>query len=87
MSTDGLSPRQLSVSKLAMSNLPSARVELRRRLAASRPIMPELADRFTLSEMAALRIVADELTLTRHGHCDLSIDRIAELSGVSRTSG
>ena len=84
MSTDGLA--QISVSKLAMLNLPSARVELRRRLAASRPIMPELAGRFTLSEMAALRIVADELTLTRHGHCDLSIDRIAELSGVSRTS-
>jgi hypothetical protein len=81
---DGLA--QISVSSSAMLNLPSATFALRRHLAASRPIMPELAGRFTLSELAALRIVADELTLTRHGHCDLSIDRIAELSGVSRTS-
>ena len=84
LSTDDLA--QISVSKLAMLNRLSAQIALRRRLAASRPIMPELAGRFTLSEMAALRIFADELTLTRHGHCDLSIDRIAELSGVSRTS-
>ena len=58
LSTDDLA--QISVSKLAMLivrqlGLPCA--------AASRswPIMPELAGRFTLSEMAALRIVADEL--------------------------
>jgi hypothetical protein len=59
-------------------------IERRRRLAASGPLPPALAARFTLSEIAVLRIVADEVH-TR-GRCDRTLDEIAARAGVSRST-
>jgi hypothetical protein len=61
-----------------------ASLERRRRLAASGPMPPTLAARFTQGELAALRIVGDEV-LAR-GFCDLHIDAIAARAGVCRTT-
>jgi hypothetical protein len=59
-----------------------ASIERRRRLAASGPMPPALAARFTTGELAALRIVGDEVRL--HGCCALHLDAIAARSGTSR---
>lgn len=57
-------------------------IERRRRLAASGPMPPGLAASFTVSELATLRIVGDEV---RHrGSCRLPLDAIAARAGVSR---
>lgn len=56
----------------------------RRRLVASGPMPPALADCFTWSELAVLRIVAD--AVKRQGCCDRSIAEIAARAGVSRTT-
>lgn len=61
----------------------SVAVERRRRLAASGPMPPALAARFTTGELAVLRIVADEVTA--RGSCCLCLDAIAARAGVSRT--
>src|SRR5829696_8602151 len=58
-------------------------IERRRRLAASGPMPPALAARFTTGELAVLRIVADEVR--EHGMCDCSLDEIAARAGVCRT--
>src|ERR671911_1588593 len=58
-------------------------IERRRRLAASGPMPPALAARFTTGEQAVLRIVADEVR--EHGQCDYSLDEIAARAGVCRT--
>ena len=44
---------------------------------------PALAARFTIAELAVLRIVADEVR--EHGMCDCSIEEIAARAGTSRT--
>lgn len=62
----------------------SVAIERRRRLAASGPMPPALAARFTTSELAVLRIVADEAM--RHGACRLYLDAIAARAGVSRST-
>src|SRR5687767_10261963 len=59
-------------------------IERRRRLAASGPMPPALAARFTVAELAALRIVADEVRL--QGDCSLTLAEIAARAGVCRTS-
>src|SRR4051812_24086457 len=59
-------------------------IERRRRLAASGPLPPSLACRFTLGEVATLRIVADEARLK--GRCDRSLDEVAARAGVSRST-
>lgn len=59
-------------------------IERRRRLAASGGLPPALAARFTISEQAVLRIVADEVRA--HGCCALHIDAIAARSGTSRST-
>ena len=57
-------------------------VERRRRLAASGPMPPALACRYTVGELAVLRIVGDEV-LAR-GACDRSLSEIAARAGVCR---
>ena len=56
----------------------------RRHLAASGPLPPALASRFTVGELAALWIVSDEVR--KNGHCDRTLAEIAARAGVSRTT-
>jgi hypothetical protein len=62
----------------------SVAVERRRRLAASGPMPPALAARFTTSELAVLRIVGDEVQA--RGWCELCLDAIAARAGVCRST-
>src|SRR3954467_9724976 len=55
----------------------------RRHLAASGPMPPSLACRFTVSELAVLRIIGDEVR--QHGQCDRCVDEIAARAGVCRS--
>src|SRR3954453_3576772 len=55
----------------------------RRQLAASGPMPPALACKFTVSELAVLRIVGDEVR--QHGCCDRCVDEIAARAGVCRS--
>lgn len=73
-------PRK-AVQRAAMR---SVAINRRRRLAASGPMPPALAARFTTGELAALRIIADEHQA--RGSCALCIDAIAARAGVSRTT-
>jgi hypothetical protein len=57
-------------------------IERRRRLAASGPLPPSLACRFTTGEQAVLRIVGDECR--DRGACLLSLGAIAARAGVCR---
>src|SRR3954468_7111040 len=52
----------------------------RRPLAASGPMPPALACKFTVSELAVLRIVGDEVH--QHGQCDRCVDEIAARAGA-----
>src|SRR3954467_15548351 len=54
----------------------------RRHLAASGPMPPGLACKFTVSELAVLRIVWDKGR--QHGHCARCVDEIAARAGVCR---
>jgi hypothetical protein len=58
-------------------------IERRRRLAASGGLPPRIAEHFTVSEQAALRIVLD--AVKRNGICGLCIDAIAAMAGTCRT--
>ncbi|MGU3363163.1 hypothetical protein ACLBWX_23055 [Methylobacterium sp. M6A4_1b] len=58
-------------------------LERRRTLAASGPLPPTLACRFTTGELAVLKVVADAFVAARQ--CTLSIPEIAARSGVSQT--
>lgn len=62
-----------------ISDRPAARLR-RRRVAYSGPIPPGLAERFTVGEIAALGIVADEIAAK--GRCDRSVAEIAQRAGV-----
>ena len=55
----------------------------RRHLAASGPMPPALACKFTVGELAVLRIVGDEVH--QHGQCDRCVDEIAARAGVCRS--
>src|SRR5215208_5382099 len=59
-----------------------AAIARRRHPAASGPMPPALACKFTVSELAVLRIVGDEVR--QHGHCDRCVDEIAARAGVCR---
>lgn len=61
-----------------------ASLERRRRLAASGPMPPALACRFTTGELAALRIVADEVR--ERGACRLTLGEIAARAGIGATT-
>jgi hypothetical protein len=54
----------------------------RRHLAASGPMPPSLACKFTVSELAVLRIIGDEVR--QHGCCDRCVDELAARAGVCR---
>src|SRR3954465_14057562 len=54
----------------------------RRHLAASGPMPPALACKFTVSELAVLRIIGDEVR--HHGQCARCVDEIAARAGVCR---
>ncbi len=56
----------------------------RRHLAASGPLPTSLACKFTVGELAALRIVADEVR--EKGHCDRTLGEIAARAGIGRTT-
>lgn len=58
-------------------------IERRRTLAASGPMPPTLACRFTTGELAVLRIVADAVR-DGGGQCVLPVDAIAARAGVCR---
>ena len=60
----------------------SVAIERRRRLACSGPMPPALASRFTVGQLAVLRIVGDEMA--RNDACGLCIDAIAARAGVCR---
>ncbi len=62
----------------------SVAIERRRSLAATGVMPPALAARFTTSELAVLKIVADEVH-TR-GSCRLFLDAIAARAGTSRST-
>jgi hypothetical protein len=55
----------------------------RRHLAASGPMPPALACKFTVGELAVLRIVGDEVR--QHGQCDRCVDELAARAGVCRS--
>lgn len=59
-------------------------IERRRRLAASGPLPPTLACRFTTAEQAVLRIIGD--TVRTKGSCDLTLGEIAARAGCGRTT-
>lgn len=59
-------------------------MERRRRWVASGWLPPALACRFTAGELAALSVVASRVA--KHGRCDLALDHLAALAGVSRTT-
>jgi len=62
----------------------AASIQRRRSLAASGPMPPTLACRFTTGELAVLRIVAD--AVRDNGHCVKSVPEIAARAGVCRTT-
>lgn len=57
-------------------------IERRRRLASSGPLPPSIACKFTVSELACLRIVGDEWRA--HGACRLTLGEIAARAGCCR---
>jgi hypothetical protein len=61
-----------------------ASMERRRRWAASGRLPPGLAARFTLAEQAVLALVAAEVT--RRKDCRLSIENMAAVGGISRST-
>jgi hypothetical protein len=61
----------------------AASIARRRRLALSGLMPPQLGVRFTVGELAVLKIVADEFLA--HGVCDLSRNAIAARAGVSHS--
>jgi hypothetical protein len=62
----------------------SVAIARRRHLAASGPLPPSLACKFTVGELAALRIVGDEVR--EKGHCDRTLGEISARAGISRTT-
>ena len=62
----------------------AASLARRRHLAASGPMPPALAARFTTGELAVLRIVADEVR--DKGRCDRTYAELAARGGVGRTT-
>ena len=61
-----------------------ASLKRRRMLGSSSNMPPEMRAEYTESERAALTVIGDQVR--KHGRCDLPIDQIAAIAGVSRTS-
>jgi hypothetical protein len=62
----------------------SVAIARRRHLAASGPLPPSIACKFTVGELAALRIVTDEVR--EKGHCDCTLGEISARAGIGRTT-
>jgi hypothetical protein len=69
--------------KRQQSPVKAASIARRRRLAACWPLPPTNAAAFTLSEQAALRVIADEMK--RHGICTSCNAKIAAIAGTCVT--
>lgn len=83
----GIPPGRPSIfppRRLQRPTLRPIAIARRRHLAASGPMPPSLACRFTVGELAVLRIVGDEVR--ERGHCDRTLAEIAARAGVSRTT-
>src|SRR5215218_6248983 len=81
----GLPPSRPSIfppRRLQRAPKRSVAIARRRHLAASGPMPPALACKFTVSELAVLQIIGDEVR--QHGHCDRCVDEIAARAGVCR---
>src|SRR5689334_7947303 len=81
----GLPPGRPSLFPLRRLQRPPQRpvaIARRRHLAASGPMPPALACKFTVSELAVLRIIGDEVR--QHGQCDRCVDELAARAGVCR---
>jgi hypothetical protein len=82
----GIPPGRPSIfppRRLQRAPLRSVAIARRRHLAASGPLPPSIACKFTVGELAALRIVIDEVR--DKGHCDRTIAEIAARAGVCRS--
>jgi hypothetical protein len=83
----GIPPGRPSIfppRRLQRAPLRSVAIARRRHLAASGPMPPSVACKFTVGELAALRIVTDEVR--EKGHCDRTIAEISARAGVCRTT-
>jgi hypothetical protein len=83
----GIPPGRASIfppRRLQRAPVRSVAITRRRHLAASGPLPPSLACKFTVGELAALQIVADEVR--EKGHCDRTLGEIAARAGISRTT-
>lgn len=59
-------------------------IERRRRWAGGSSLPPDIRGHYSEAERAALAVIAD--ACKRKGYCDLCVDEIARVAGVSRTS-
>ncbi len=83
----GIPPGRSSIfppRRLQRAPVRSVAIARRRHLAASGPLPPSIACKFTVGELAALRIVADEVR--EKGHCDRTLGEIAARAGIGRTT-
>ncbi|TNB46434.1 hypothetical protein FF124_18090 [Martelella lutilitoris] len=74
---------QYARKKVISPDRAASRARKRSWAGASR-LPKELRSEFTEGERAALSVVAEEVL--KHGRCDLPLDKIAALAGVSRTT-
>jgi hypothetical protein len=83
----GIPPGRPSIfppRRLQRAPVRSVAIARRRHLAASGPLPPSLACKFTVGELAALRIVSDEVR--EKGCCDRTLGEIAARAGIGRTT-
>ena len=82
----GLSERLTRAPKSRTGSRPrtDASMERRRRWAASGPLPPGLAARFTLAEQAVLALIAAETV--RRKDCRLAVGHLAAITGVAETT-
>src|SRR5215217_3515825 len=83
----GIPPGRPSIfppRRVQRAPLRSVAIARRRHLAASGPLPPSIACKFTVGELAALRIVTDEVRVK--GHCDRTIAEIAARAGICRST-
>ncbi len=77
-------PQKLVQRRVGSRPRSPASMERRRSWAASGHLPPRLAARFTLAEVAVLAVIAVEVA--GRGACTLTLDHIAALAGVCRSS-
>jgi hypothetical protein len=83
----GIPPGRLSIfppRRIQRAPIRPVAIARRRHLAASGPLPPSLACKFTVGELAALRIVSDEVR--EKGYCDRTLGEIAARAGIGRTT-